>query len=188
MPHIHTQPGQHDITVSAYIVRQHKGVWHCLVHMHKKLKVLMQVGGHVELDETPWQSLRHELAEEAGFSLAELDVLQHSGRMPQVSGAVVHPTPLFSNTHKVGADHFHSDYCYGFVATRLPSGNVSAGEPDDLRWYTIDDLQTYADQGTALQDTTDIYRFLLDELTTFHRMPATGFSLGKPTKGPSIPS
>jgi 8-oxo-dGTP pyrophosphatase MutT (NUDIX family) len=186
MPHIHTEPGQHDITVSAYIIRQDKGTWRCLVHMHKKLKVLMQVGGHVELDETPWQSMQHELAEEAGFDFAELQVLQHSAQTPQVTGAIVHPTPLFSNTHKVGADHFHSDYCYGFVATGAPSGTVSAGEPDDLRWCTIDELRSYATQGIALQDTTDIYRFLLGELNTYNRMPAADCALHKPQNGPLL--
>jgi len=49
MSHIHTQPGQHDMTVSAFIVRQVDGEWKCLVHLHKKAGKLMQVGGHVEL-------------------------------------------------------------------------------------------------------------------------------------------
>ncbi len=32
----------------------------------------MQVGGHIELDETPWQAVEHELREESGYTLAEL--------------------------------------------------------------------------------------------------------------------
>lgn len=65
MPHIHTKPDQHDMTASAYILRQENGVWKCLVHFHKKVEKLMQVGGHIELNETPWQTITHELSRAA---------------------------------------------------------------------------------------------------------------------------
>ncbi len=61
MPHLHTAPNQHDMTVSIYIIHRVGDEWRCLVHMHRKLGFLMQVGGHIELDETPWQSVEHEL-------------------------------------------------------------------------------------------------------------------------------
>ena len=63
MAHIHDQPNQHDLTACAFIIRQVDGEWRCLVHMHKKLGKLLQIGGHVELHETPWQSVAHELRE-----------------------------------------------------------------------------------------------------------------------------
>lgn len=67
MAHIHTAPGQHDNTVTLYIVRQFGTEWKGLLHMHRKHHRLLPVGGHVELDETPWQSAVHELREEAGY-------------------------------------------------------------------------------------------------------------------------
>lgn len=75
MPHIHTQPNQHDMTVSAYIVRKENDEWKYLVHFHKKIEVLMQIGGHIELDETPWQTVAHELEEESGYTPYELTVV-----------------------------------------------------------------------------------------------------------------
>lgn len=54
MPHIHNQPGQHDATVSAYIILNEDGQWKCMVHYHKKMDILMQIGSHVELTENPW--------------------------------------------------------------------------------------------------------------------------------------
>ena len=51
MGHIHTDPGQHDLTVSAFIVRESDGRPLLLVHRHKSLALLLQPGGHVELDE-----------------------------------------------------------------------------------------------------------------------------------------
>ena len=65
MPHIHTKPGQHDHTVSAFIVRLDGKQPRILLHRHKKSGVYMQFGGHIELHENPWQAISHELLEES---------------------------------------------------------------------------------------------------------------------------
>lgn len=180
MPHIHTKPDQHDMTASAYILRQENGVWKCLVHFHKKVEKLMQVGGHIELNETPWQTIAHELSEESGYSLAELQVLQHTAdRLPE-SRNITHPVPVLMNTHNVGDDHFHSDLCFGFVALTYPRSAVKEGESADLRWLTIDELESCAKEGAALEDVAHMYRFILDHLDTYARVSAESFSLDKP--------
>ena len=125
MPHIHTEPGQHDMTVSAYIVRTDQKEPLCLVHMHRKMGKLMQAGGHIELGETPWQSVAHEVEEETGFRLAELKVAQHNTDRTVEVASINHPTPFDMNTHSVGNNHFHSDLCYGFVAEG-PAANAPA--------------------------------------------------------------
>jgi len=38
-----------------------------ILHKHRKLNKLLQFGGHVELDETPWQAVLREIAEESGY-------------------------------------------------------------------------------------------------------------------------
>jgi len=53
MSHIHTNPGEHDQTVSAFIIRTDTAEPELLLHVHKKLGVLLQPGGHIELNETP---------------------------------------------------------------------------------------------------------------------------------------
>ena len=60
MPHIHTEPGQVDTTVTMYLFRERNGVLETMLHMHKKLGKLMPIGGHVELDETIWQAVAHD--------------------------------------------------------------------------------------------------------------------------------
>ncbi len=180
MPHIHTESDQHDMTTSAYILLQEDGVWKCLVHFHKKVEKLMQVGGHIELNETPWQAIAHELSEESGYRLDELDVLQHTADRVQSSRNVAHPVPVLMNTHNVGDEHFHSDLCFGFVAKVRPTHTVEEGESTDLRWLTMDELEARANEGTALSDVAHMYRFILDHLETYARVPATSFSLEKP--------
>ena len=136
MPHIHTEVGQHDHTVTAYIVRDDFETPRLLLHMHKKLGVLLAIGGHIELSETPWAAMAHEIEEEAGYTMDDLDVLQPKVRIGTYSDVVVHPQPLVMNTHDITADHFHSDTSYAFVAHGEPTGELGDGESADLRWLT----------------------------------------------------
>ena len=53
MPHIHTEPGQHDHTVGAFIICLGNNSPKILLHMHKKLNKLLPIGGHIELNEAP---------------------------------------------------------------------------------------------------------------------------------------
>jgi 8-oxo-dGTP diphosphatase len=180
MPHIHILPNQHDMTVSAYIMRQEQGVWKCLVHFHKKFDTLMQIGGHIELDQTPWQAIVAELREEAGYLPSDLQVLQYTKGSPAVHAAIVHPIPLTMNTHYVGDEHFHSDMCFGFVTQYEPRYAPDDGESTDIRWLDIEHLRENANQGNALKDVADIYEFMLANIDSFTRLEASVFSTDKP--------
>lgn len=180
MPHIHTAPGQHDMTVSGYIIRRREdGAWLCLVHMHRKIDMLMQIGGHIELTQTPWQAMVAELREETGYEPAELDVAQWAA-VPTLDRTVTHPLPLLMNTHMAGEGHYHSDTCYGFVARAVPHRATAEGESSDLRWLTLAELQTAAERGEALRDVVEIYEYLLSVESTMQKVPAAKFSVDKP--------
>ena len=170
------------MTVSAFIIRRENNEWKCLVHMHRKAGKLMQVGGHVELDETPWQTLIYEIRDESGYEPSELHILQ-TLRSPHIQTAVVHPVPFLSNTHSVGNEHFHSDWCYAFTARAKPQDNVADGESTDLRWCTVAELRELIGSGECLQDIVDIYEFLLENVNNFQSAPATDYSINKPTHG-----
>lgn len=171
------------MTVSAYIIHDDDGEWKCLVHMHKKIDKLMQIGGHIELTQTPWQALAAELSEETGYRLDDLKLLQPSAALTSVTDAVVHPVPFLENTHDVGGGHYHSDRCYAFIATDFVKSNAAKGESADLRWLSLGELELEGANGTALQDTTDIYRYLLENMDSYNLVDPTAFSLSKPTKG-----
>jgi len=162
MPHIHTDSSQHDLTVTAYIVRTDTAEPQALVHMHKKLGVLLPVGGHVELTETPWQALAHELEEEAGYTLGQLEVLQPVSRIKHMSKVVQHPYPISMNTHAIPDDHFHSDIEYGFIAKADPSVKLAEGESLDVRWLTQSELNKL-DSSLIFDNTKEVYNFIFDE-------------------------
>jgi 8-oxo-dGTP diphosphatase len=146
MPHIHTQPNQHDHTVSAYIVRTDGDKPQILLHMHKKLGMLLPVGGHIELEETPWLAIAHELEEEAGYEIKDLAIMQPHLRIKQAGfeHIIVHPQPFLMNTHHVVNEHYHSDTGYLFLASGDPSKQLADGESNDLRWLTRQEIDELA--------------------------------------------
>lgn len=136
MPHIHTNAGDHDHTASAYIIRvDEKGENPRMVlHRHKKLNVYLQFGGHIEIQETPWQALVHELREETGYDISQLKIVQPINTITSLTNAVAHPTPICHNTHAFDdqASHFHSDIGYLLVTSEEPTHEPDDGESSDI--------------------------------------------------------
>lgn len=186
MSHIHTQPGQHDLTVSAYIVRRVGTEWACLVHMHKKLHKLLQIGGHVELDETPWQALAREVMEEAGYELSALRLLVPNSIAFTSQHYVVHPLPISINTHKFSPEHYHTDLAYAFEATAKPTGRPGAGESQDIRWLTLGDIEQAVQAQEIVLDVAETYRRIIELcLDSYQTVPAETFSLAHPSVTPA---
>lgn len=182
MPHIHTESGQYDHTVTAYIVRTDGAEPRALLHMHRKLHKLLPVGGHIELDETPWQAIAHELREEAGYLLESLQILQPVSRIRDLSLVVVHPYPIVSNTHEITKEHAHSDTAYAFVATDAPESTPDEKESTDLRWLTFDELCALPED-TIWQNTKETYIFILQEaLQYWELVPTSQYSLESVSK------
>lgn len=181
MAHIHTKHNQHDTTISTYIVMLDGAQPKFLLHMHKKFGKIIQLGGHVELDETPWQAVQHELIEESGYTLAELDVLQPFEEKVHIDNVVVAPVPFIVNTFKVNDIHYHDDLGFVFVATRKPMSLPLDGESKDLRWLTIADMKTMHADSTIPQNVIDLCQAILAiAIPMYHRIPAMSYSLEKP--------
>ncbi len=180
MPHIHTEPGQHDMTVSAWILLDEGGATKCLVHFHRKIETLMQIGGHLELNQTPWQALAAEILEESGYTLNELKLLQPIAEFGDGGPAVTHPIPFNVNTHLVNNEHYHTDLCYGFVAAQKPKLSVHKDESNDLRWMSVEELRQAYDEGEVLKDVYRRYEFLVRNREKFVELSPETFSLEHP--------
>lgn len=148
MPHIHTEPGDHDHTVTAIIIRVDGNEPRVLLHKHKKYGMLMNAGGHVEIKENPWDAILHEIEEEDGYLPEQLRLLQPKHRMKSMTGntldesnSVVHPMPMVHATHIAAPSHFHTDTTYLFVTRELPAKAPAEGESADLKWYTLDEIK-----------------------------------------------
>jgi 8-oxo-dGTP pyrophosphatase MutT (NUDIX family) len=147
--------------------------------MHKKQGMLLPVGGHIELDETPWQAAAHELEEEAGYTLSELSILQPKIRIKNLSRALLHPQPVVMNTHLIANDHWHSATEYAFVTDHAPSGRVANNESSDLRWISQEDLALLNDDD-IYPNTREVYNYILNELlSAWIPVPTSDFGLVK---------
>ena len=175
MAHIHTEPGQHDVTSSALIVRLDTPSPQILLHIHKKYGRLMQPGGHVELTETPWQAVLHEITEETGYNLEQLVVLQPKIRLKHLSNGVIHPVPACESTHIAIEKHFHTDRAYAFATYALPADLPAKGESTDLFWYDAAALVGLPDTEIG-EDIRNICLFVLTVCAiSWEQTPLTDF-------------
>ncbi len=162
MPHIHTEPDQHDLTVSMYVIRTDFEQPKAMLHLHKKYHVWMQFGGHVELNENPWQAVKHELLEETGYDLTQLKLLQPKQRMGKITGTELHPQPININTHLAGDRHYHTSIDYAFVTDQEPAHQIAENESDQIKFVTREELEAMGAK-EIFAGNQDIYRYIFDE-------------------------
>ncbi|SDH48544.1 NUDIX domain-containing protein [Microbacterium sp. 77mftsu3.1] len=150
MGHLNTAHGDHDACVSFFIIRTDLGEPRITFHRHKKTGKLAMFGGHVELDESPIATLRRELTEESGYRPDQVWILQPRRRLRVVEGLALHPIPAVSTTGQfpVSPDHFHTDLLYALVTSEEPAGELAAGESEDIRLLTTEEVRAIPDAET----------------------------------------
>lgn len=177
MPHIHTAPGQYDHTISIYLIRtDDPSEPKIMLHFHRKMNAYAQFGGHIELDENPWQAAVHELREESGYAIDQLQLLQPERRLMHIENATVHPVPAVhaTMTYPQNGGHFHTDSAYAVVAHEEPQNSPEEGESTNIRLFTRAEVMASSEIDTI---TRDIALYILDEcLKHWQTVPTTDFS------------
>jgi 8-oxo-dGTP pyrophosphatase MutT (NUDIX family) len=112
------------------------------MHHHRKLNKILQPGGHVEPDENPWQAISHELIEETGYQMDQLQVLQPSVRLDRATGVVMHPVPIYTLTHDFNnsPEHKHTDLGFAFITGQEPSGAPDQEESQEIYWLSVSEI------------------------------------------------
>lgn len=177
MGHIHTTPGHHDHTVSAFIVRIDDEEPKILLHIHKLLKKYLQFGGHIELDENPWQAVEHEILEESGYEMSQLKLMQPKSRITHMpTTATLHPYPVYHLTHGgFDIDHNHTDIGYAFTTKEMPKHKVGANESDTIKAFTQAEIEKMDKE--IPQNVKEICLFIFDEvLKDWQTVPVESFS------------
>jgi 8-oxo-dGTP pyrophosphatase MutT (NUDIX family) len=165
MAHIHTEPGQYDHTVSIYLLRTDFDEPKMMLHFHKKIGAYAQFGGHIELNENPWEAVTHELREETGYDIDQISVLQPLQRMQRITGATVHPSPAVHATmgYPQSSPHLHTDSTYVLTADEPPRRAPDDGESTDIQLFTRTEVASHPD----IDDITrDIALYAFDEIFT----------------------
>jgi hypothetical protein len=176
MPHIHTLPGQYDLTVSAYIIRVDGPEPAIVMHMHKILGKYLQFGGHVELHEDPWAAVQHEILEESGYEMSQLEILQPPIPLVAITHGAGHPFPVATLSVPFGdTEHNHTDIAYAFITRGAPTHPVSEHESTDIRLFTQEQLIALS-EADIVTNAREISLYIFEEcLPNWNAIPATDF-------------
>lgn len=115
------------VTSSAVVVSD-AGV---LLHLHKRLGLWLQPGGHIDPAETPAQAARREVWEETGLAA------DHTSDPPRIVHVDVHPG---------GRGHTHLDVRY-LLSAPAQRPRPRQGESQTVAWFTLADALAVADAG-----------------------------------------
>ncbi len=129
MPHIHEKI---DFCADALIVHENK----ILLIFHKKHKIWLQIGGHIELDEDPQAALLREIKEECGL---DVEIVGKKEPDITVEGTKFLYPPAFMNIHKINDTHKHIGLFY-ICKAESDAFVHNKEEHDDIRWFSKEDL------------------------------------------------
>ncbi len=120
-----------DLVVAGYIFHDNKVL---LIH-HKKLKLWLPVGGHIDENETPDDALLREIKEETGL---DVEIINQSNL--GIAGNTIRnlALPFHVNVHSVG-DHNHC--CFFYVCKTKNSQMIKLNkEINNYKWFSREDL------------------------------------------------
>lgn len=130
MSHIHEKI---DFTASALIVHDNK----VLLRLHDKYNIWLGIGGHIELDEDPYEALLREVKEESGLEIEVIGKKQLSSSKESVDL----PVPAFLNRHHTSPGHDHIDMLYVCRAKTLNINPAPDEKKTEFKWFTGEELQ-----------------------------------------------
>lgn len=104
-----------------------------VLHLHKRLGMWMQPGGHIDAGETPDVAARREAMEELGLAV------EHPGSGPRLINIDLHDAAL---------GHTHLDLRYLLLAGD-DDPHPPPDESPDARWYSWDEAMALADEALA---------------------------------------
>lgn len=116
------------VTASAIVVGKRGTV----LHLHKRLGMWLQPGGHIEPGEMPHEAAVREAREETGLAVV------HPPTGPVFFHVDVHPGPR---------GHTHLDLRYLVIAEGDAEPRPGEGESPDVRWFSWEDAAAIADPG-----------------------------------------
>lgn len=102
------------LTATAYLVARINGKIKVFLHQHKKIGIWMGVGGHVEKNENPLETLLREVKEEIGVTPRLLPPFKEPERGAYYRELPVPPILFEFKVKKHGEEsaHYHIDFVY----------------------------------------------------------------------------
>ncbi|MCB2305594.1 NUDIX domain-containing protein [Clostridium estertheticum] len=124
-------------TVSIYIVHKDK----VLLHLHKKAKKILPLGGHIELNESPEEACIRETQEESGLKINLYNPLNKQLKNScELVGETLLINPMYTILGEINPQHYHIDFVYYATANSFDT-MPGDGESNLLKWYNKEDLK-----------------------------------------------
>lgn len=128
-------------TVSVYIVHKDK----VLLHLHKRAKKILPVGGHIELNELPEEACIREAKEESGLEISLYNPLNKQLKNScELVGEKLLVNPMYTIFGEINPEHYHIDFVYYATAKSFDT-KPEEGESSLLKWYNKEDLKNAYD-------------------------------------------
>ena len=129
---------QRHFTVSVYIVHKDK----LLLHLHKRSKIMLPLGGHIEVNELPEEACIREAKEESGLNISlhnsDINKLLRSSSELTVEKVLINP--MHTVLCKVNSEHYHIDFVYYATAKSFETKREE-GESNLLKWVAKEELK-----------------------------------------------
>ncbi len=128
-------------TVSIFIVHKDK----VLLHLHKKAKKALPIGGYVELNELPEEACIREAQKESGLKINLYNPLSSQLKNAcKLAEEKLLINPMYKILGEISPEHYHIDFV--FYATAQSFDTVPEyGESNLLKWYNKEDLKNAYD-------------------------------------------
>ncbi|MFH0969220.1 MAG: NUDIX domain-containing protein [Patescibacteria group bacterium] len=102
---------------------------------HKKLKLWLPIGGHIELNEDTDQALIREIKEECGL---KVEILSKKS-LPDKKHIKFLYLPSFLDIHQINDEHRH--IALGYIAkSKTDKIKLRKSEHNNIRWFSKKDL------------------------------------------------
>jgi 8-oxo-dGTP pyrophosphatase MutT (NUDIX family) len=122
-------------TATTFVVHDGKVLLHC----HKKQRLWLPPGGHIERDELPHEAAVREIEEETGLRLRLHSEAEAEDLADEMACGVV-PQPAFILVEDINPFHQHIDFTYFALADGAQAAAREGWERQGFRWFSPDDL------------------------------------------------
>lgn len=124
-------------TATAYIVSKIDNQYKVLLHKHKKLGIWIGIGGHVEDNENPVETVLREIREETNLKITLLN--EKKLLKTKDVRELVHPATIIEEdipSFKNDPSHQHIDFIY-FAFCKNPD---RIRMKEEYRWFSLNEL------------------------------------------------
>jgi len=141
-------------TSSAIIIKNDS----VLLHYHKKIKLWLPPGGHVELNEDPVQAVHREVLEETGLKIEVINSSKMNPRNYKNVYSIIPPFTIFIEaiTDNPNDMHEHIDFIY---LCKIVRGKI---KNSNWMWFTKNDILKRQDQSYNLSTDKELTDELID--------------------------